>query len=77
MNLTSSDALKTKDKYGIIRYFNSAGVYHRLNGPAIKWPDGYREWWINGRIFYSVKNYKIVAVLVSLNPDFFENNYKT
>jgi hypothetical protein len=24
------------------------GLYHRLDGPAIIWWDGYLEWWING-----------------------------
>ena len=25
------------------------GKLHRLDGPAIEWADGTRQWWINGK----------------------------
>lgn len=24
-------------------------VLHRLDGPAVEWPDGSKEWWIEGK----------------------------
>ena len=29
---------------------NSAGRYHRIDGPAIEWADGSKEWCINGKL---------------------------
>lgn len=23
-------------------------IRHRVNGPAVEWPDGDKEWWVNG-----------------------------
>ena len=43
-----NDIIKTVDKYGIIRYKNKKGLYHREDGPAYERPDGYRVWYING-----------------------------
>lgn len=36
---------------GIESYFDRLGRLHRLDGPAIVWPEGWgghREWWIDG-----------------------------
>ena len=33
----------------VILFRNDAGLYHREDGPAFIWPDGYKEWWINGK----------------------------
>ena len=32
-----------------IVFRNDAGKIHRADGPAIIYPDGYKEWWINGK----------------------------
>ena len=32
-----------------IVYYNEEGFHHNLNGPAVKWFDGDKEWWINGK----------------------------
>ena len=29
---------------------NDEGRRHRLDGPAIEWTDGDKEWWLNGRL---------------------------
>ena len=45
------DALKYHievDKWGTRYYCNSAGLLHRLDGPAIEYPSGRREWYQNG-----------------------------
>jgi hypothetical protein len=36
-----------RDKYDTCRWYND-GVLHRENGPAVIYPDGTYEWWING-----------------------------
>ena len=37
---------------GVITYklFNFIGPFHREDGPAYIWPDGRKEWWIEGRL---------------------------
>ena len=41
---------KRVDKDGTIYYKNENGQFHRLNGPAIEYPYGTKEWYINGRL---------------------------
>ena len=36
------------DSSGAVYYYNAIGQLHRLNGPAIEWSDGRREWYQNG-----------------------------
>jgi hypothetical protein len=36
------------DYQGNIRYYNSKSDLHRLDGPAIEWIDGDKEWWVIG-----------------------------
>ena len=35
------------DEHGVINYRNSAGKWHRVNGPAVIWTDGSRSWYQN------------------------------
>ena len=35
---------------------NEAGELHREDGPAVKWSDGDKEWWLNGKC-YSLEEY--------------------
>jgi len=43
--------------FGEICYYNSEGQYHRIDGPAVEWPDGNNgftvgigeSWYINGK----------------------------
>ena len=37
------------DPNGTIRYYNALGRLHRVYGPAIDRPDGYRAWFQNGQ----------------------------
>jgi hypothetical protein len=37
------------DKDGTIRYFNVDGQLHHQNGPAVIWPDGGKDYYINGK----------------------------
>ena len=34
---------------GTIRYYNEYGDLHNPNGPALIWPDGEKEYWINDK----------------------------
>ena len=36
------------DEDGAVNYYNALGQRHRVHGPAIDWPDGYRAWFQNG-----------------------------
>ena len=48
---TVFEALKYRievDGYGNRLYYNSAGLLHRDDGPAIEYPDGSKYWWQNG-----------------------------
>ena len=42
--------IREVDQYGVVRYRNSDGQLHRVDGPAIEWEDGSREWWLHGRL---------------------------
>lgn len=41
---------KSLDKNGNIHYHNPNGDRHRLDGPAIIWSCGDKEWWVNGKL---------------------------
>ena len=30
-------------------YFNNEGQYHKIDGPAVIWPDGYKAWYKDGQ----------------------------
>jgi hypothetical protein len=38
------------DKYGNKRWFDSDGEFHRDNGPAVIYTNGYQSWWQHGSI---------------------------
>ncbi len=38
------------DEFGNKWWKNKDGKIHRLDGPAIEFTDGYKEWWFKGRI---------------------------
>lgn len=44
---TASTRIELPD--GTIEYRNSAGELHNENGPAVLHPDGWCDWWINGK----------------------------
>jgi len=33
---------------GVKHYFNNSGEFHRENGPAIEYPNGFKRWFKNG-----------------------------
>ena len=41
---------------GTRRYYNTAQLLHREDGPAIEWDSGAKEWWLNG-VCYSKHEY--------------------
>jgi len=41
---------KEVDANGNVHYYNNIELYHRLDGPAIEWCDGGKEWYINGEL---------------------------
>jgi hypothetical protein len=42
------DSIKTVTQWGIIRYKNEKGQFHRIDGPAYEDINGYKAWIING-----------------------------
>jgi hypothetical protein len=49
------------DSFGTQRWYNSAGIYHREDGPAIISLTGYRVWYINGCPYYDNKEFQKAA----------------
>lgn len=41
---------KAKTTSGVVYYFGATGNLHRMNGPAVEYEDGYKEWWKNGQL---------------------------
>lgn len=39
------------DKYSPKFWTNDEGQFHRLDGPAIEYADGSKEWWIDGILY--------------------------
>jgi hypothetical protein len=37
------------DERGSRKWRNAKGQFHRLDGPAIEYADGSREWWVDGQ----------------------------
>jgi hypothetical protein len=37
------------DDFGIMRWFSN-GILHRIEGPAVIYPDGEQSWYINGKL---------------------------
>ncbi len=37
------------DEYGTKRYYKN-DEYHREDGPAVEWTDGYKAWYFNGKL---------------------------
>jgi hypothetical protein len=35
---------------GVIRYYNTKGMLHREDGPAVECPNDHKEWYINGQL---------------------------
>lgn len=40
--------IRTVDEEGTVRWRLPNGPLHRVDGPAVEWPDGSREWYQNG-----------------------------
>jgi len=40
----------TVDKYKTIRWYNDKDQLHRLDGPAVKYANGFKEWYVDGKI---------------------------
>ena len=41
---------KLKIEDGNRYWYNEYHQLHRIDGPAIEWNNGHKEWWINGRL---------------------------
>lgn len=39
----------TVDEDKTISWYNDKGQLHRLDGPAVEWADGDKEWWVEGK----------------------------
>ena len=44
-----SESTMTTDEWGNKVWISSRGQFHRIGGPAIEYPDGYKAWLINGK----------------------------
>jgi hypothetical protein len=40
----------TVDELKAIRWYNDKDERHRLDGPAVEWLDGYKAWWVDGKL---------------------------
>ena len=40
---------RIEHRNGTIEHFNENNHWHREDGPAVIYPDGRKEWWINGK----------------------------
>ena len=38
------------DRFGTKCWYNSAGDFHRKDGPAVEYTNGRKEWWCEGHI---------------------------
>ena len=47
--MTTTSAQPTINKYGVKKWLNNNGQLHRTDGPAVIYPDGTKEYWINGQ----------------------------
>ena len=39
-------------------WYNKANQLHRLDGPAVEWSNGYKEWWIEGKYYATEKEWE-------------------
>jgi hypothetical protein len=45
---TEEEIRVKRDCQGITRYYNKKGFLHRIDGPAIEYPNGTKRWYQNG-----------------------------
>jgi hypothetical protein len=38
------------DCYDRTEYYNEKGQLHRIDGPAVEYVDGEKQWWVNGKL---------------------------
>lgn len=58
--IISDDSIVFKLNDGTIEYRNSDGLLHRLNGPAVIYPDGLSEWYRNGKkLNYTIEGFDV------------------
>jgi len=48
--MNESESFMKINKFGDKIWKTNDGKFHRLDGPAIEFNDGYKEWWFEGRI---------------------------
>lgn len=41
----------TVEPDGTKLWYNKDRQLHRIDGPAVIWPDGYVTWWLNGNLY--------------------------
>jgi hypothetical protein len=46
----SDEVTRYVDSDGNVSYYNKANQLHRLDGPAVEYVDGSKEWWQNGQL---------------------------
>jgi hypothetical protein len=46
--------------FGEICYYNSKDQFHRIDGPAVEWPNGDNFWYIYGQDYLKVEHNRLV-----------------
>ena len=54
----SEEVRRKVDVDGTVRYYNEEGEKHRLDGPAVEWSNGYKEWYIEGKCYKTEKEWE-------------------
>jgi hypothetical protein len=51
-----------------LEYFNTAGEFHRDDGPAVEYADGTKEWWLDGELYPSETDWQTALRYRGLRP---------
>lgn len=68
----------TIDRYGHKLYFKDEEktILHRMDGPAVEWTGGHKEWHINGVFILSINRYGTIASRMRWYERVYKNNRK-
>ena len=54
------------DSEGNKRWYNDVGQYHRLDGPAVEWCNGDKEWYLNDKE-YTEEEFALLQFMNGVN----------
>lgn len=76
MNKEKSIYILTKSNIKICK--NKQGLYHRLDGPALIYPNGFKQWYIDGICYITYREDRTIRISFgseSNKPFIFKNIY--